>query len=216
MVYQRDPLKGVGMGFYSKRNPKFREIVWRRQRELVEAVTGKKFTISCVCRNSNCAHKYTEWEVLNWFDVDGFTVECPDCSWHSEPRMAVVMEHGANLQRIETPFYGPSLVLDRLRQYLKPIPVNSRGQYAFCNSAVVHFGSLERAYALLGMEYPFGEKLDWTERVDPFLGRLPDTVIAGLLGTDASRIRRLRRDMRISPFDSRRVLSSAGDEVRTS
>ncbi len=214
MVYPRDPLKGVGMGCCSKRNPEFKKIVWRRQRELVEAITGKKFTISCVCRNTTCAHSYTEWEIVNWFDVDGFTVECPKCGWHSEPRLTVDFGDGGNRKRIECQLYGPGLVLERLPVVLKSPPWDFAEYSAICNSAVVHFGGLKQACAQLGIERSFGPGPDWRDRIDPFLGRLPDTVMARLLDTSPRFMRRWRRNQRIAPFDPGRVLLS-GKEVRT-
>jgi len=44
----------------------------------------------------------------------------------------------------------------------------------------------------MGIRYELGELADWGDKIRPFLGRLPDTMIAKHVGQPVSAVRKLR------------------------
>ncbi|GEM_PF-577651 len=177
----------------------------QRQRELVEAVRGRRYQPRCVCHNPNCAHEFTDLEILIGFrdDPNDYTTECPKCRLRSEPRLYASTQYS----RVDMAYYCPTQTLERLKA-LSKLPVDDIRvvHSAVYNSAVTHFGGLKQAFARLGLKYAFEANLDWRKHVGPFLGKLPDAVIARLLGAGAGQVRRLRNSKGIKPFRARDLL----------
>lgn len=84
-----------------------------------------------------------------------------------------------------------------------PLEEIQRWHATVYHSALTHFGGLKQAFAKLGVRYAYEEDLDWRKNVGPFLGKLPDTVIAKLLGASVWQVRRLRNSKNIAPFRMR-------------
>jgi hypothetical protein len=82
-------------------------------------------------------------------------------------------------------------------------------QPAIYHSAVVHNGTLKAAFAKSGITYGFVEITDPAVKVTPFLGRLPDTVIAEVSGLKLSTVRRLRQKHHIQACTQRSLLGEA-------
>jgi len=79
-----------------------------------------------------------------------------------------------------------------------------RKQYpALYHSATYHFGSLKKAFAEAGLKYCFSEPKHpkWENKVKPFLGRMPDTIIASAVGVTKSKIRKLRQRLDIKAYN---------------
>lgn len=165
--------------------------------DVIEAVHGERFDPRGDC--PKCFHELTGLEILRGFNEDpnDATTECPKC----KTRFAPKLHRGSHSGWTELAFYCPVQTLDRLPP-LRELPLEQfeREHRAIYNSAIVHFGGLRQAYARLGMKYAFETELDWRKRVVPFLGKLPDTVLAGLVGAPAKQIGKLRREHRIPVY----------------
>jgi len=65
---------------------------------------------------------------------------------------------------------------------------------------MTHFGSLANAFKKMGVKYTKEEKTLWHVKVQPFLGRMPDKMIAEVVGVGPALISALRRSYRIPRF----------------
>lgn len=178
----------------------------QRQRELVEAVCGIRYQPHGDC--GQCGHRLTDLEILKGFrdDPRDYTTECPLCHWRFEPRLHA----STQFTSLQIMYLCPTQTLDKLAS-LQNTPLDEiKSLHATAyHSALTHFGGLKQAFAQLGMEYAFEADLDWRKKVVPFLGKLPDTVIAKLLGASVWQVRRLRAAKSIAPF---RVRDLPGQE----
>jgi hypothetical protein len=180
----------------------------QRRRELVEALHGEKYTPRASC--PECSHDLSDYEIMKGFKDDprDYTTCCPKCQHRFLPRMFHVREGGTT----DIAFYCPMQILDRLPA-LKDVPLDEfRTKHAAeYSSAVIHFGGLKQAFAKIDLIYAHEAALDWKNQVGSFLGKMPDTVIAELVGAKAWAVRRLRRDQGILAY-SRRVEAENLDE----
>lgn len=165
---------------------------------LMEAVNGDRFEPRAVC--TQCEYSLTPVEILKGFNQDpmDYRTTCPKCRQRFEPRLRRFERVGSS---IEVSFYCPAQTLEQLRScQLVPFEDFRRQHPAVCHSAKVHFGSLTNAFRQIGVLYTQDENPDWREKIVPYLGKLPDTVIASCVNATAYAIRTLRKQHNIPAF----------------
>lgn len=179
------------------------QLQWRR--DLIEAVHGDKFSPKAVC--PACQHPLTDYEIMKGFKDDprDYTTGCPKCEHRFPPRL----HRSTNSGSMEMVFFCPTQTLDRMRN-LMDVPLDAfRTKHAeVYNSAVVHFGGLKQAFKKLGLTYAHEADLDWRKRVEPFLGKMADTVIAELVGAPLITVRKLRKERGIKAYSRREEAES--------
>jgi hypothetical protein len=165
--------------------------------ELAQTLRGERFEPNAKC--PKCRRKLTTIEILKGFNNDpfDFTTECPKCS-HRFPASLVSF---GKISRTELQFYCARQILEKIRSldHLSPEEISRLDQSAF-QSAVYHFGSLRQAFERINRPYGFDEVGAWREKIQPFLGRLTDTIIAECVDVPVSAIRYMRRKLGISCF----------------
>lgn len=157
----------------------------------------------------NCGRKMTLAEIIRGFNQDprDFTTCCTKCGCRFPPLLVLADENG--IGRGEMAFYCAIQTLDQLRgkEYLPPKAV-AKKHPAVYRSAIIHFGSLKSAFKKSGVDYPYEEEVnDWGNKIQPFLGRLPDTVIADCVDKPVAIIRKMRREMGICRYTADKALA---------
>lgn len=172
---------------------------------LIEALYGEQYTPKASC--PKCSHPLSGYEILKGFNSDpnDFLTTCPEC-WHRFPARIHQRTAGGYA---EIAFYCPAQTLAQLPD-LVDVPLDAfRTLHAeVYHSAVVHFGGLKQAFAKIGCAYAHTTDLDWQNVVRPYLGKLPDTVIAELASAPLSMVRKLRKNAGIRPFSKREIETS--------
>lgn len=176
---------------------------------LIGELGGERYQPKAVC--PKCGRELDAAEILRGFsdNVTDYTTACsnPRCPTRFRPLLVSL----GDVSRIETPFYCPAQTLDQLRgkEGLKPEELAKKNSGVF-NSALAHFGSLKAAFKKIGVNYPFeGIASDWEKKVEEFLGRLPDTVIANCARVRVVNVRELRNKLGIEPFSK----AKAAEEI---
>lgn len=173
---------------------------------LVEAVHGEEYKPVGEC--PKCHHVLAQFEIMQGFNTDpnDYSTGCPKCKARFEPRLRMATREGY----AEYAFFCPSQTLAQLPA-LQHIPYDElRTKHAaVCNSAKVHFGGLKQAFAKAGVAYAFAPALEWRNQVLPFLGKLPDTVIAELVDATRRAIGVLRKEKGIPRYNLRQHLVNA-------
>lgn len=160
--------------------------------EIVEAVWGAKYSPRAKCpAGAGCGRELTAFEILQGFrdDPTDYTTACPGCGYRFQPILRTTFSTGS----AEIPFYCALQTLEGLRgkESLSYDDLNKK-HASLLHSASVHFGNISAAFEKIGCDYPLDVNLAWKEKVRPFLGKVPDTVIAEIVGTSRSSVRRLR------------------------
>ena len=172
--------------------------------QLLEALRKEKYTPVAKC--PACGMELNHLQIMQGFnrDVNDLTTGCPKCQTRFCPRLIF---KGIAVS-VELPFYCPVQTLDRIVQYwrLTPDELCKRNQ-ALYRSAVAHFGTLKAALAKIGINYQFDEVTEWKDKVSSFLGKMPDTTIASYCGARVSEVRKLRKELGVMPYSSRRLLA---------
>lgn len=165
--------------------------------ELIQSLREEQYEPRATC--PHCTRRLEAPEIIAGFNDDprDFTTQCPKCRTRFEPRLICFAEGG----NLELPFYCSQQILAQLpgKEALAPEEF-SRLHPAIYRSTIVHHGGIRKAFGLVGLPYPFEEVDDWRHKIRPFLGRLPDTVIAGCAGVSAATIRAIRRKAGIRRF----------------
>jgi hypothetical protein len=147
-----------------------------------------------------CDYTLTIAEIVKGFldDPNDYTTECPKCN----RRFAPIMRTGdVGVSWIEQPFYCGVQTLSQLEQLgVRSPEVLMREHPAIYDSALFHFGTIAAAYKRNGKEYDFDPLPGWNEKIIPYLGKAPDTVLAECVGQGVRTIRRMRSDREIPPY----------------
>lgn len=165
--------------------------------DLVSAFRGENFRPSSVC--SGCGHRLTTLEILAGFtnEVTDYMTTCPRC----KTRIRAVMKASSAVGSTEILLYCAAQTIDQLQHRPMMVPDEFRKEYAAAYySALYHFGSLRGAYKKANMDYPHQEKVDWREKAVPFLGKLPDKVIASYADVPSYEVSKLRKSLGIGRF----------------
>lgn len=170
--------------------------------ELIHALRGERYKPQGIC--PSCGRKLTPTEIIAGFnrDPNDFTTRCT-CGTRFEP---LLICFGNELQ-IELPFYCASQTLAQMRGKKTLPPEEFSWKHpALYRSAIVHHGGIRRAFAEIGVRYEFEEVPDWRNKIRPFLGRLPDTVIAKYANVSAGVIGTMRRKLGVKRYTRRATL----------
>jgi len=150
-----------------------------------------------------CRHELTSVEILRGFrpvPTDP-TTRCPKCKHRFQARL---LAHRGST-RAEIIFLCPCQTLSQLqfwRSQGKSWDKFEKSEHGVYRSALIHFGSLKSALSLIGvLDYEEPPTPNWQSKVRPFLGQLPDAVIARTVKQPASAIRRFRLGMGIEACD---------------
>jgi hypothetical protein len=116
--------------------------------------------------------------------------------------------------QIELPFYCDCQTLAQLhgKEMLQPEQF-AREHPAIYRSAIIHHGGIRRAFEKIGIQYVFEEIGDWKNKIRPFLGCLPDTIIAECVDVSVGTIRTIRRKLGVSRCTSRKMLAETSAKV---
>ncbi len=175
--------------------------------ELIGVLRGIKYTPSAEC--PKCNRRLTPLEIIRGFNNDphDYTTACTACGHRFDPKLI----HASSLGNIEMPFFCSMQALEQLRgmEGLDPDELQKK-QPAVYHSAIVHHGTLRRAFGLIGIDYSFDEATDWKEKICPFLGRLPDTVIAEAAGVSSYAVTRQRKKHNVPRCTKESMLEEAG------
>lgn len=156
-------------------------------------------------RCPRCFREMTPIEIISGFNQNpnDFTTKCPICENRFQPKL-IYFSDGTEL---EIPFYCDIQTLSQMRGKEEMTPGMLMKDYpGIYRSAIIHHGSLKNAFRKIGINYDFQEFEDWINKIIPFLGRLPDTVIASSVNTSANTVGSMRRKMGISRFTLRKAL----------
>lgn len=170
---------------------------------LIQEIRGERYEPTATC--PSCFRKLTPVDIIHGFNQDpnDFTTCCSACYHRFYPSL-VYFGDGS---RIELPFYCNSQTLAQLRGKETLQPEELAGKYpAIYRSAIVHNGSIKQAFEEIGIQYTFEEISDWKHKINSFLGRLPDTIIAKCVNVSVSTIRRIRRNLGIPRCTFRKTL----------
>jgi len=173
--------------------------------ELAQALHGQTYNQRGNCTNCGC--HLTPGEILEGFSHSptDTTTKCPRCQTRFQP-ILIAWGQG-KVSSIQVPYYCPSQTLHALKgQETKKPEEIAQALPGVYQSALLHFGSLRVAFAKVGerigriIEYAFGDIEGWKVKVGPFLGQLPDTVIAEIVGVSSTTIEKMRRREGISRY----------------
>lgn len=176
--------------------------------ELIRDLRDERYEPKATC--PKCNRAMTAIEIVRGFnrDPNDYTTCCSACGHRFEPSL-VCFGHGSSLT---LPFFCAAQTLDQLPGKENTPPAQFEKQYpAIYRSAIFHHGGIRQAFAKVGLVYPFEDIADWKAKIRPFLGRLPDTVIAECVDKSVSIIRKMRRDMGVGRYTLRATLAEMGE-----
>lgn len=176
--------------------------------ELVQALHGYTYRPEAKC--DNCGRELTLLEIMRGFlpDPADFTTRCTGCGHRFQPKLVWSNQNA----RMELPFFCDIQTQAQLHPLKDKSPDEIRREHAaIYHSAIAHHGTLKGAFAAIGVEYTFTEVVDVKRKVEPFLGSLPDTIIAEVSGLKVSVIRRMRRSAHIEACRQHTLIEDAED-----
>jgi len=175
-----------------------------RRLELISALNGgERYHPEAEC--PQCAREMTPVEILKGFNTDpnDFTTVCTGCGTRFQPKLIWSNQY----TRQELPFYCDIQTQAQMIGLETISPEDLRKEYpTIYHSAIAHHGLLKNAFAAFGITYGFDEVVDVKQKVEPFLGEMPDTVIAELSGLKVGVIRRMRRTAHIPAYTQQRMI----------
>lgn len=181
------------------------QLMIQRRLDLISSLHGEQYEPKATC--PACGYGLTNYEILKGFNDSptDYTTGCPKCKHRFGPKL----RHSTNSGSTEVAFYCPGQTLAQLPG-LEQVPLDEikTKHAAVFRSAVTHFGGLKQAFEQCGITYAFAADLDWKNQIGPFLGKLPDTVVAELAGAPLSTVRKLRKERGIPSFSRREEAES--------
>lgn len=157
---------------------------------------GDSFIVQERC--SKCDARLTLIQILAGFSqspTDTLST-CPKCQQRFQP---ILVGDASQTSPTKIAFLCSEQTLAQL-QGKENKPFHTLINIAYGRSALIHFGGLKQAFAKIGRDYKHEARAGWQERIRPFLGRVPDRVIAEVVGTSRATVGRMRREMEISRY----------------
>lgn len=178
------------------------------KQELIAAIHDSGELIyrpNATCPKPGCGHKLTAVEILRGFrpvPTDPTTC-CPKCKTRFQARLLAQ----GGLATVEIWFLCPCQTLSQLRFWQsqgKRWEDLEKGQQGVYRSALIHFGSLKSALLQIGVNnYKEPPVKDWQAKIRPFLGELPDPVIARTVNQSVLTIRSYRYRLGIRGYSTK-------------
>ena len=165
------------------------------KQELIETIHGLRYSPLATC--PKCGKKLSEHEILTGFTNNPYDLRttCPNCQHRFESRL----RHYGERSSIYVSFMCPAQAIHGLGKIGLLTETELQREFPMVyQSCKYHFGSLKTAYKQIGIE--FKEDIPWKEKVKDFLGKLPDRVIAIVVGTTSNHISKLRKSLGIAIF----------------
>ncbi|MFH2063286.1 MAG: hypothetical protein ABIJ46_03985 [bacterium] len=195
-----------------KQKLKLAEVTAQLLLDLSEEFHGLKFEPTASC--PQCGRKLKLLEILNGFrnDPTDVTTRCPSCARRFQPSL----KNFGRFSSIEVSYFCPVQTLDRLES-LAGLSVEEirKTNPSVYYSALAHFGGLKQAFAKLGITYDKEKEIDWRKAVEPYLGKLPDPVIAEHAGVKTYQVGYLRRKLGLPAYSKRQALEEIGERDET-
>jgi hypothetical protein len=171
---------------------------------LIRAIREEDYRPKADC--PSCGRKLTPLEIIQGFraDPNDYTTWCSGCGARFEPSLVA----GDADSSVTIPFFCADQTLAQLEEIdpnTHPDELRKSNPGVF-HSAVFHHGGVRRAFHKIGRDYEFDDVPAWREKVEPFLGRLQDGVIAEFVGVGTRAIRSLRVKLGISGYSVRKTL----------
>ncbi len=171
--------------------------------ELIAVLRGERYEPKAEC--PKCSREMTPIEIVRGFNQDprDYTTACSACGHRFAPDLVC---SGVGT-KIILPFFCAAQTLDQLPGLENMPPVQlKKEQPSVYHSAVFHHGGVHQAFAKVGLTYSFEDIDEWQVKVRPFLGRIPDTIIAECVEKPVSTIRKMRRDLGVSRYTLKATL----------
>lgn len=171
--------------------------------QLVGALRDEKYEPRATC--PKCGRELTPIEIIKGFNQNpnDFTTGCTSCGNRFAPQLICFGDRS----RVEIPFYCDVQTTSQLKgkEDLSPAELMKKMPGVY-RSAIIHYGSIKRAFEKIGVNYDFEEISDWKSKVTPFLGRMPDTIIADCINASVAKIRAMRHKLGISRYTLSKAL----------
>lgn len=176
---------------------------------LIQEIRGEDYKPKGDC--PKCGRVLTPAEIIRGFNRDpqDYTTRCPKCG--SRFVSFLMARSRSGVGHAEMKFYCAIQTLDQLKgkEGLSPKELLKKNPAVY-HSAIVHFGSIKNAFKQNGIVYLHEEGVDgWKDKIQSFLGRLPDTVIANCVDKPVGIIRKMRKELGICRY----TLSMSIDEA---
>lgn len=173
--------------------------------QLVGELRGERYSPKGTC--PECHRELNPVEIIEGFnnDPNDFTTCCSGCGHRFQP----ILISFNGVSSIEFPFFCDIQTLNQLKDKKDMCSNDFARLYpAIYRSAITHHGSLKNAFKKISIDYRFDEIPDWRNKIKPFLGKLPDTKIAGAVNTPVSSIRYMRKKAGVPRFTAKVLLES--------
>lgn len=168
--------------------------------ELSQLLIQETFKPDGVC--PRCDKKLTAAEILMGFNRNpaDFTTGCPVCKTRFRP--SLVHYFGNTLDQMRLSFLCEVQALDLLKKltHLKPEQIK-KVDASLYYSLLFHFGGIKAACRKIGINYRFEKTIKgWRKKIVPFLGQLPDSLLAGYVHVTPAAIGNFRKSLDIPKF----------------
>jgi hypothetical protein len=178
---------------------------------LIQTLTGDEYRPEAKC--PKCFRKLTPVEILSGFNNDpvDFTTCCSGCGHRFEPQL-ICFSNGVS---VELPFYCDRQTLARMVGLDTKTPKEIALEHmAIYRAAIFHHGTLKNAFKAIGIEYKLelDSQVDLEDKLGPFLGHLPDTLIAMHAGISTRRVHNLRKKLDIPKYSVARAMEDVEEE----
>lgn len=170
---------------------------------LIHAMRGDDYRPEANC--PSCSRVLKPLEIIKGFSADpnDYDTTCSGCGKRFPPKL----RWQSSVSSGELPFYCDLQMQAKLRGLETLNPSEFRRQEpAVYHSAIVHCGTLRNAFSRVGIEYVFNEIEDRERKIMPFLGKLPDKIIAQYSGLTQKKIGYLRRKNKIRTCTMRNIV----------
>lgn len=146
-----------------------------------------------------CLRDLTIKEILEGFldDVNDTTTSCPECKHRFQPRLVARSVAGYT----SIAFLCEKQTLGRLPELASlSFEEIQRNHQQVLASARFYWGTITKGFSLIGRTFVGEPSLTWKDKVKPFLGKCPDTLIAELCDVSPSTVHRYRVSLGVAAF----------------
>lgn len=217
----------LGLGFSLRQTQSLRQTLALRQEQrilirahqlrlrlaLLQEIRQEVYMPAATC--SKCGYTLTVAEILDGFlaDPTDYTTCCPKCATRFTP---IIRCGEVGISTSEVGFYCSVQSLAQLdgKQHLSTTEF-AKQHAALYHSAVFHFGCLTHAFKKVGVTYAQEDLSGWQTRVEPYLGKLPDTLIAQFVNVSPRTLARFRKAKGIAKYTLSTALAAAEAAEKT-